>query len=386
MGLLEILQRARTAVSAEFRMQQAIERAGLRGVALYFEPAYAVARKDHREIRLHPSTAAGPFLSSIIDNFDYHHSSVVPRKSEGVSVVDFATPQVHRLTRISKDVELFFSEHFIAVRDGECEIRINPAHVAYLWDVAVFFEYYHSAVFPEKKQGLSTVDYSRPRVHRLVRSGVEFEFPSLPEPDETTEPYLAALRIQPGDIVLDLGAYAGASAYFLSKAVGPHGLVASFEPDEVTFRYLKANVARHGLANVKIFKKGIWSETTTLAFQSEGNMGSSVVQVLGRNSNVKRIGVVTLDDALILEGAPRVAAIKMDIEGAELAVLRNAGDFLRRHRPNLIIEVHFIDGRRPVEEICEILRANDYLVELPLQGSGGEGLVAAWPNSPKAKG
>ncbi len=391
-GLLEHVRRVRRSLVPGSRQRAAArEYAQHRGVDLAFDSKHIAIRKDTREIRISLSCGRGPCLVGMVDHFDYHHSAVVPKTVNGLTIADFSRPQVHRLTSFGVEVEssgveveLSFQETFIAICKGNREIRINPSHDVYVWDTGNFFDHYHSAVTPTMRNGVAVVDYSRPQVHRLTRSGLEFEFPSLPESDESTEAYLAALNLQPGDVVLDLGAYVGASAYFLAQAVGPTGLIASFEPDEATFRCLEANVARHRLANVKTFQKGIWSETTTLAFQSEGNLGSSVVQIVGRDSNVKTIDVVTLDDAAALAGGKRVAAVKMDIEGAELAVLKNASDFLRRHRPTLIVEAHFVDGRLDAEEVCEFLRSNDYSVDFVSQNTGDRRLIGARPNSPTA--
>src|SRR5450759_684704 len=162
----------------------------------------------------------------------------------------------------------------ILVRKLDRQIKIDSRHEVYLMDMVNFFDYYHGAVPPKMVDRIAVVDYSRPALQQLSRSGVEFEFPSLPESDESTEVYVVALDLQPGEVVFDLGAYAGASAYFLAKAVGPDGMVISFEPDELNFRYLQANIARHGLTNVRPVNKGIWSETANLEFQAEGNMGS----------------------------------------------------------------------------------------------------------------
>ncbi len=345
---------------------------------------YIAIRQDRREIWLSQSSARGIYGNGILNRFDYHHSSVVPQNFAGLAVVDFSSPKVHRLTRFGGEVELAFLDAYIAVRRDNREIRIRPSHDAYIWDMANFFDYHHSAVLPRMENGIAVVDYSFPQLHRLTRSGLEFEFPSLAEADESADSYVAALKLKPGDVVLDLGAYAGASSYFLAKAVGPTGLVVAFEPDEATFKFLQANVARHHLVNVRAMNQGIWSETTTIPFQSEGSLGSSIAALLGRDSNVKTISVLTLEDAASLAGDRPVAAIKMDIEGAELAVLKEAGEFFRKHRPTLVVEVHFIDGRQPIEEVCEMLRSYDYSVNLPSQGTGDDGLaigglIAAWP-------
>ncbi len=276
-----------------------------------------------------------------------------------------------------RGMKLFFRPRVIEVRRGQDEIWIGRDHEVYLNDAITFFDYYFSAVVPEEQHGRRIADYSQPRVHRLRRSLVEFEFPSLPESDESTETYLATLQLQEGETVFDLGAYAGGSTYFFSKAVGSKGMVAAFEPDPVNQQFLRANVQRHGLANVIISDCGIWSENTTLAFQSEGNMGSSVSAVLKRNSNVRQTQVITLDEASRLLGDRCVSCIKMDIEGAEVEVLQGAGEFLRRHRSRLVIEPHRIEGQMTTEKVTEILRGFGYHVELLSQGSQNWPLIAA---------
>ena len=280
-------------------------------------------------------------------------------------------------------LSLEFRDSQIVVRKDSREIRISAMHEIYLWDMINYFDYYHDAVFPSTANCVEFVDYSQPALHRLKRSGVEFEFPSLPESDESTDAYVAALELVPGDAVLDFGAYAGASAYFLSRAVGPEGLVLSFEPDETNFRYLQANIARHDLRNVQPIDKGVWSKTTSLEFQAEGNMGSSVVSVLGRNTNVKVVNVLSINDAAGLadKGRVRIAAVKMDIEGAEVEVLKSAGDFLHRNKPNLVIEPHVVDGRMCTEEICQLLGSYGYSVQMLSQGIHNWQLISAKPTA-----
>ena len=169
-------------------------------------------------------------------------------------------------------IKVIPSREVIDVCRGKDTIRISTSHEIYTHDMVKYFDYYFRAVSPDLKSDQRIVDYSYPRLHCLQPSGVELEFPSLPESDETTEVYLKALDLQPGDCMLDLGAYAGASAYFFSKAVGPDGLVIAFEPDQKTFPYLLGNIKRHQLINVNPVAKGVWKETTTLRFSSEGNL------------------------------------------------------------------------------------------------------------------
>jgi FkbM family methyltransferase len=269
----------------------------------------------------------------------------------------------------------------ITVDNGNRRIIVSAKHPAYVHTMIQYFNHYHSAVRPIIVDGVSVVDYSSPRLHCLSRSGLEFIFPSLAETDEAIEAYITALKLKPGDAVLDLGAYAGATAYYLSKAVGPDGRVLALEPDEINFRYLQENVTRHALKNVTCVPFGIWNEETTVEFQSEGSSGSAVATIIGRSSNVRKVSMITLERAADVLRVDRIAGIKMDIEGAEMVVLKSARNFLTHHQPRIIIEPHFIDGVLVTDELCRLMHSYGFKTELLSQDSEYWPLVAAYPET-----
>ena len=266
---------------------------------------------------------------------------------------------------------------WIGFRFDRREIRLNPRHEVYSYDMINYFDYYHAAVVAVPHEGIELVDYSKPAVHTLGRSRIPFFFPSLPESDESTEAYMEVLNLKPGQVVLDCGAYAGASAYFLSKAVGPDGLVISFEPDAENFSALVGNIKRHGLKNVMAVNKGVWSSSCSLQFQAEGNMGSGVVSILGRKSNVITVEVLSLEEAASLAGGRPVNAIKMDIEGAELEVIAKCAAFLKKFTPNMIIEPHVVNGEMNTEILRSLLVGYGYKTSLKSQGVSDWFLITA---------
>jgi FkbM family methyltransferase len=269
----------------------------------------------------------------------------------------------------------------MTIDNGNRRVCLSAKDPAYVHSIIMYFDYYYSGVRPITVDGVSIVDYSTPRLHRLSRSGLEFTFPSLAETEEVIDVNIAALKLKPGDAVLDLGAYAGATTYFLSKAVGPDGRVLALEPDEINFRFLQENMTRHGLKNVTCAPSGIWDKETTVEFQSEGNLGSAVATIMGRTSNLRKVSMITLERAAEILGVNRIAAIKMDIEGSEIAVLRSARDFLIHHQPRLVIEPHHIDGKLVTDEVCSLMQSYGFKTELLSQGADNWPLVSAYPGT-----
>lgn len=262
------------------------------------------------------------------------------------------------------------TSQYVAVRRGDREIRVSRENFVYAHDMIENFDYYFDVVLPREEGGRQIVDYSRPALHTMKADGLPFWFPELAESMETTGIYLDKANLQPGQTVLDLGGYAGGATYHFSRAVGPAGRVYAFEPDPRSFDCLEKNVALHRLTNVVLDRRGVWSHSGRVEFQAEGNMGSAVVAAADRSSDTRRwIDVVSLSDFCAEKGIAKVDFVKMDIEGSEAPILAAAGEFLRRHRPALIIEVHRVQGVRTDDAVTRALVACGYEVEvLPQAG------------------
>lgn len=263
-------------------------------------------------------------------------------------------------------------------------IRLAARHRVYAGDVQQYFDYYHGAVEPTHQNGVALVDYSRPAWHTMKPSGDRFYFTALAEPEQTTDAYLAFANLQPGDLVLDCGAYCGGAALAFSRAVGPSGAVVAFEPDPANYAALTENIVHHLARNVVPAKVGLWRSTGAERFTAEGNMGSAVTAVLARRARGRRVPVLSLADAVRLAvrqtGLARVAFVKVDIEGAELATLETAGDVLREHRSRLAIEPHFTpDGPINTEALEGLLTAYGYTSERVYHGVGTHPMLLAAP-------
>jgi FkbM family methyltransferase len=297
----------------------------------------------------------------------------------------------------SHGLEVLFTLSLIHILDrpGRRMIRLLQRHADYAHDLIRSFDYYYGAVEPYMARFddlvVEVADFSTVRYH-VVRGYDEHPIccPSLVEPFETCLQYLAFARLAPGQTVLDLGGYCGLTAIAFARAVGPSGRVVALEPDPLNRDAFCKNLAmacRAGLPEglIKLLPMAVSSRSGTLTFSSEGAMGSTRMDLPGAsivgNSRGEPIQVeaISLDDLVRREGLDRIDFIKMDIEGCEIDVIGNAGDFLRRHRPRIILEPHIVDGVLCDALVSRQLQDFGYRVETIVQHGVALPLLAAVP-------
>lgn len=271
-------------------------------------------------------------------------------------------------------------------------IIISLNNLEYLVDVINYFDHYFAIVLPtndfefqnskiyESIKNNKIVDYSKPREHTLTLTNISLMFSSFPESDEVTEIYVKWSKAKKGDVILDFGAFCGASAYTFSKLVGEEGIVYAFEPDPTNYECLLWNIRKHNLTNVVAIKKAIWSETTQLEFQAEGNMGSAVKGTSSRENRTVKVDAIALDDFINEYRLNRIDFIKMDIEGSEEEVIKSFKNTIKKFRTSLIIEIHKKAGGMTNVSVEKNLKEIDYHFECIPQVDLNLPLIYAKPN------
>ena len=129
-----------------------------------------------------------------------------------------------------------------------------------------------------------------------------------------------------GAVVVDAGANIGIYSEFLSRCVGPTGVVHSFEPSPDNFRRLRA--ATRKLSNVRLSQTalGEHSGKSELYLSDKLNVDHRSYMADGDSRRTLPIEIVALDD--YFKPGERVDLIKMDIQGYELHALRGANRVL----------------------------------------------------------
>jgi FkbM family methyltransferase len=144
-----------------------------------------------------------------------------------------------------------------------------------------------------------------------------------------------------GGNVLDVGANIGVYTMLAAKRSGVSGKVISLEPVPQVFEQLSGGVRLNGYTNVLVYNVAAWEQNRVLKmFCSEAeNLGSYGVDIKEEEKSAISIQAVRIDDLVVQIGLQAIDLIKIDVEGAELPVLKGAIETLRRHRPILVLEI-----------------------------------------------
>ncbi len=168
--------------------------------------------------------------------------------------------------------------------------------------------------------GLGHLDFESPQFQRVLRAVFE-----------------AGLR----GTVIDVGANIGKFLLNLAQ-VDPHARYLGFEPLIPAAAYVRRLIRENGLSNHSIVPVALSDHcgSAIIRFGSESDASASLEGDMRPSSmyaNSQMVATSTLDlHARELDG---VSIVKIDVEGAELAVLRGMVETIARHRPPILIEV-----------------------------------------------
>lgn len=151
-------------------------------------------------------------------------------------------------------------------------------------------------------------------------------------------------RLTKGMVFADVGAQVGQYTLLSAKCVGAEGHVHAFEPSPATLLRLRKNIALNGFQNVTFHELAVadFSGETELHIQEQNpdgvNTGTNSLRMKSDWTQAAHVVVPVrpLDDVLC--NIKRLDALKVDVEGAELAVIRGAQETLKKFKPLIAIE------------------------------------------------
>jgi len=147
--------------------------------------------------------------------------------------------------------------------------------------------------------------------------------------------------LKSGDIMIDVGAYVdGWHSLVSSKIVGKKGHVYCFEPYPIFFKQLKENVHLNKLDNIITLENLAVSDKCGRRQFFEAGLASSFYKTVDHKNNQIEVNTITLDYYIKRNRIKKIKLIKIDVEGAEMEVIRGAIHSLTGvNSPDLMVEV-----------------------------------------------
>jgi len=167
-------------------------------------------------------------------------------------------------------------------------------------------------------------------------------------------PFLA----DPKRVALDVGANKGVYTYGLLQAGCRE--VHAFEPNPKLFgvlqRWAKGQAVLHPEAlNDETGEATLMVPRSAAGYSNQG-ASLSLDKLNGQDFGAVTVKTTRLDDT----GISDIGFIKIDVEGAEMAVLKGAAETLRRDRPNLLVEIEEKHTKRKLPEMIAEVCAYGY--------------------------
>jgi FkbM family methyltransferase len=154
------------------------------------------------------------------------------------------------------------------------------------------------------------------------------------------EPHLTraiAESLKPGDSFVDVGANIGWFSLLAAARVGPTGRVLSIEAEPSNIELLVRSSHANGFANVVAMSVAASDRAGAVLLQRLGGSNAAIFTSAESAAPGDRwVSAVSLDQLSSL--VPGLDVMKIDVEGAELLVLRGAQDLIRRYQPEIFLE------------------------------------------------
>jgi FkbM family methyltransferase len=182
--------------------------------------------------------------------------------------------------------------------------------------------------------------------------------------------YFAFSDLEPkeGNLIIDLGAYIGAYTVYAAKKGAQ---VIAVEPASSNLELLLQNVLLNNVSEkVNILKAAVGSSKGFVKFPSDSIdpdlAAFSLYNFKNTWTKYEKVPLLRLNDILTLYNIKKIDIIKLDIEGAELEVLKSTYSILKTYKPKLVVEVH---REEDLKFLIQYLVNINYIVRIKRMGN-----------------
>jgi FkbM family methyltransferase len=180
---------------------------------------------------------------------------------------------------------------------------------------------------------------------------------------EETVPYCVSRFVKAGSSCFDIGANVGIWTLLMAEQCGETGRVYSFEPLARNLAQLRKNIELSHHSNVTVVPTALGTQPGTVKIYTPADPGRSSLAPETPNDQIEEVPLKRLDEVWAELNRPKIAFVKMDVEGSEPFVLKGAPEFLRECRPIIQAEINSAKlanlGNAPAD-LFKIMRELDY--------------------------
>jgi FkbM family methyltransferase len=151
-----------------------------------------------------------------------------------------------------------------------------------------------------------------------------------------------ASHINSGDIFYDIGANVGFFTVIGARLVGASGKVYAFEPVPENTAIIRRNIELNCFENVTVIEKAVSSCSSQGELLLARYSGGSTLSKADIPSDLRgrvSIPIVAIDDLIAQNSLLPPNLVKIDVEGAELDVLKGMTKTIKAFRPIILYEI-----------------------------------------------
>ena len=220
--------------------------------------------------------------------------------------------------------------------------------------------------------------FASARIYVSTEGGLRYLARTMAEVDPMLLRLVAEV-VRPGDTVWDIGANMGLFSFAAAVAAGPAGRVLAVEPDTKLAGQLRRSAAEGAdRAPVEILPAAVSDDLSVARFhvarrsRATSHLAGFGTAMTGGTRSTQLVPTVTLDWLAARFPVPDV--LKIDVEGAEVAVLSGGAGVLARS-PTVICEV----SAQNADAVTGLLASHGYTLYDGERRDGGRVPVAAAP-------
>ena len=182
-------------------------------------------------------------------------------------------------------------------------------------------------------------------------------------------PYERFFKPLKGDIIVDVGAHMGFYTLKAAKQVGKKGYVIAIEPDHNNYVHLNRNIRINKYHNITSINCALADFIGVSRFYLKARSASH--SIINRtwsrpNSplipivNFTEVSITTLDELITKLGIQKIDILKINVEGAELKVLKGSEKSLKQRRISQIVLTPHPPVKQESKKIYNYLNLFDY--------------------------